>query len=69
SEMDFAVTQRLVDAAAVLGMRVLDHLVVASEGYTSMGAMKLLPTPQLAPAAELASRRPRPRLTPDPESS
>jgi DNA repair protein RadC len=69
SEMDFAVTQRLVDAAAVLGMRVLDHLVVASEGYTSMGAMKLLPKPQLQPVAELASGRPRPRLTPDPESS
>ena len=69
SGMDFAVTQRLVDAASVLGIRVLDHLVVASEGFTSMGAMGLLPHPRFEPVAELASGRRRPRLTPDPESS
>jgi DNA repair protein RadC len=69
SDTDFGVTQRLVDAAAVLGIRVLDHLVVASEGYTSMSAMKLLPSPRFEPAVELASGRTRPRLTPDPESS
>ncbi|HZN91812.1 MAG TPA: JAB domain-containing protein, partial [Myxococcales bacterium] len=68
SSMDFEVTQRLVDAAAVLGMRVLDHLVVASEGFTSMSAMGCLPQSQLFTGVELASGRSRPRLTPDPES-
>jgi len=68
SKMDFDITQRLVDGAAVLGMRVLDHLVVASEGYTSMASMKCLPRPRLETGAELASGWPRPRLTPDLES-
>ncbi|HYV44775.1 MAG TPA: DNA repair protein RadC [Myxococcaceae bacterium] len=68
SSMDFDITQRLVDGAAVLGMRVLDHLVVASEGYTSMLAMRCLPQPRLLTGAELASGWPRPRLTPDLES-
>jgi DNA repair protein RadC len=68
SDMDFQVTQRLVDAASVLGMRVLDHLVVASDGYTSMAAMGCLPEPRVEWGAELASRQSRPWLTPDPES-
>jgi DNA repair protein RadC len=68
STMDFDVTQRLVDGAAVLGMRVLDHLVVASEGYTSMADMHCLPRPRLTSGMELASGRRRPRLTKDPES-
>jgi DNA repair protein RadC len=68
SEMDFEVTQRLVDAAAVLGIRVLDHLVVGLEGFTSMSAMGCLPQPRLVTGVELASGWPPPRLTPDPES-
>lgn len=68
SAMDFDVTQRLVDAAAVLGMRVLDHLVVASEGYTSMSAMGCLPQARLELGTELASGRPRHWLTKDLES-
>ena len=75
SEVDFAVTQRLVDAAAVLGLRVLDHLVVATEGYTSMASMGNLPEPQLGMAGWVSSGPPgrrgasRPRLILDPESS
>jgi DNA repair protein RadC len=69
SETDFAVTQRLVDAAAVLGMRVLDHLVVAAEGQTSMAAIGRLPQPQRELVGWVSSGPPRPRLTPDPESS
>lgn len=68
SAMDFDVTQRLVDAAAVLGMRVLDHLVVGSEGFTSMSAMGCLPKARLEVGTELASGRPRHWLTKDPES-
>jgi len=75
SEVDFAVTQRLVDAAAVLGLRVLDHVVVATEGYTSMASMGNLPEPQLGMAGWVSSGPPgrrgasRPRLILDPESS
>jgi DNA repair protein RadC len=35
SEEDFAVTRRLVEAGAILGIRVLDHVVVAEHGYYS----------------------------------
>jgi DNA repair protein RadC len=85
SDGDFAVTQRLVDASAVLGLTVLDHLVVAAEGYTSMASMGNLPRPQLdavgwvasgPPSSRAASGcslqaqlPPRPRLIMDPESS
>ena len=35
SEEDFTVTRRLVEAGELIGIRVLDHVVVAREGYFS----------------------------------
>ena len=35
SEEDFTVTRRLVEAGEVIGIRVVDHVVVAGEGYFS----------------------------------
>ncbi|MAJ59022.1 MAG: hypothetical protein CBC48_02970 [bacterium TMED88] len=35
SEEDFTVTRRLVEAGELIGIRVIDHVVVAAEGYFS----------------------------------
>lgn len=68
SELDILLTGRLVNAAAMLGFRVLDHVVVAAEGFVSMACMGLLPEPDPLPC-EVAGVARRPWLTPDPESS
>ncbi|HVE83098.1 MAG TPA: DNA repair protein RadC [Myxococcales bacterium] len=70
SDQDLAITRRLVNAAAVLGFRVLDHLIVGAEGYLSLREAGLLPEPEPMPG-EVACGPPRrqARLTPDPESS
>lgn len=68
SDMDVLLTHRLVNAAAVLGFRVLDHVIVAAEGFASMAQMGLVPEPDPLPGEVAATRR-RPWLTPGPESS
>ncbi|MDG2048792.1 MAG: JAB domain-containing protein, partial [Myxococcota bacterium] len=35
SEQDFKVTRRLVEAGELIGIRVVDHVVVARDGYFS----------------------------------
>ena len=35
SEEDIAITQRLVKAGKILGIRVLDHVIISEEGYMS----------------------------------
>jgi len=36
SEDDLAVTRRLIEAGEILGIRLLDHVIVGVEGYTSL---------------------------------
>ena len=36
SAEDIAVTQQLVNAGKLLGIPVLDHIIIAGEGYTSL---------------------------------
>ena len=36
SPEDQRLTERLVEAGNILGIKVLDHIIVATEGYTSM---------------------------------
>ena len=33
---DYAITKQLVDAGGLLGIKVLDHLIVSSQGYKSL---------------------------------
>lgn len=42
SPEDLAITRRLVRAGEVLGIRVLDHLIVTTDGYLSMKSKGLL---------------------------
>jgi DNA repair protein RadC len=42
SEEDLAITKRLVEAGELLGISVLDHIVVAARGLTSLRARQLL---------------------------
>ena len=37
SEADVEVTKQLVEASKVLGVTLLDHIVVAKDGYASIG--------------------------------
>ena len=42
SRQDIALTERLVEAGDLMGIKVLDHVIIGSEGYTSLkeqGAM------------------------------
>jgi DNA repair protein RadC len=43
SEHDIALTRRLVEAGALLGIEVLDHLIVATGGVVSLSALGLIP--------------------------
>lgn len=45
SPEDFDLTSQLVDAAALLRIRVLDHLVVSGDRYESMSMAGVLPRP------------------------
>ena len=42
SPEDYALTQRLVDAGEVLGIRVLDHLVIGDGTYVSFADKGLI---------------------------
>ena len=42
SEDDKAVTQRLRDAGAILGITVLDHVIIGDDGYFSFKAQGLI---------------------------
>ena len=44
SRMDREVTRRVAAAARVVGVRLLDHLVVAGERYSSLAGLGELPT-------------------------
>ncbi|MCA9577061.1 MAG: DNA repair protein RadC [Polyangiales bacterium] len=45
SPEDMALTARLVDAGELLGIRVLDHIIIAAEGYFSFLDSGLMPRP------------------------
>ena len=42
SKEDRDTTKRIKDAGEILGIRVLDHVIVAESGYTSFADEKLL---------------------------
>ena len=42
SDEDMAITQRLVHAGALLGIDVVDHVIVAEGGYTSLREANLM---------------------------
>lgn len=42
SEQDINITNRLADGGKILGIRVLDHIIVGKNGYTSMKEQKLI---------------------------
>jgi DNA repair protein RadC len=42
SEEDLAITRRLHEAGRLLGIELVDHIVVAKDGYTSLRERKLL---------------------------
>lgn len=42
SRDDITISRRLVQAGRILGLEILDHLVIASEGYASLRDLKLL---------------------------
>lgn len=42
SEDDIAITQGIIKAGQVLGIRVLDHVVISQEGYMSMDKEKIV---------------------------
>ncbi len=46
---DVSATQRLVDAATPLGIDVLDHIVIARSGWTSLRGMGLLQASRTSP--------------------
>jgi DNA repair protein RadC len=48
SPEDRAVTARLAQAGEILGVRVLDHVIVAERGYCSLREEGLLPAPDAA---------------------
>lgn len=39
---DIKITEKLIDAAKICGMRIADHLIIGNYGFTSMGANKLV---------------------------
>lgn len=43
SQEDIVLTRRMAEAGKVLGVRLLDHVVVASDGYVSLADMGLVP--------------------------
>ena len=43
SEADLACTRRVAEAAAVVGVKLLDHLVIGAMGYVSLAERGLLP--------------------------
>jgi DNA repair protein RadC len=59
SEVDVALTRQLVAGAAVLGLRIIDHVVVAAEGYSSLSSLGLLPSVD-PPAGALAAEGKQP---------
>ena len=52
SQSDIALTQQLWNAGTVLGIRLLDHVIVASSGYCSLAAKGVLPETTSTPNAE-----------------
>lgn len=42
SQADIAITRKLMDALSTVEIRVLDHLVISAQGYTSMRERGLL---------------------------
>ena len=46
SEEDVSLTRRLCECGAILGIRVLDHIVVGREGFASLRDMGLVPDNQ-----------------------
>jgi DNA repair protein RadC len=54
SAEDRAVTERLARAGEILGIRVLDHVVVAERGYVSLREEGALNSPGLDPSKESA---------------
>jgi len=42
SEDDIKLTKRLVEAGAIVGIEVLDHVIVADRAFASLKAMKLI---------------------------
>ena len=42
SPEDLRVTRQLVEASRILGIRVLDHIVIGEEGFTSLAERKKL---------------------------
>jgi DNA repair protein RadC len=42
SEEDFAITERLLKAANIMGIDVIDHIIVGRNGYFSFQAAGLL---------------------------
>ena len=50
SPEDRQVTARLVQAGEILGVRVLDHVIVAERGYTSLREEGVIGDPQAPPA-------------------
>jgi len=44
SQDDISLTERLCESGKILGIRVLDHLIVGREGFTSFRALELLPS-------------------------
>ena len=53
SSDDLQLTERLVSAGELLGVRVIDHVIVAREGYRSLRDSGLMPTPRVEGAAYL----------------
>jgi DNA repair protein RadC len=45
SDEDIGVTQRLVEAGTILGIDVVDHVIVAERGYTSLRDKGLMQRP------------------------
>jgi DNA repair protein RadC len=56
SEEDREVTRRLAQAGEILGIRLLDHVVIAGAGYTSLAELGELPPPT-PPQVQAARRR------------
>ena len=42
SEEDFAITERLLDVAKIMGIDVIDHIIVGRNGYFSFQAAGLV---------------------------
>ena len=49
SSADLAVTRRMVDAGALLGIEVMDHLIVTNGGHVSMAQLGQMPGAKSAP--------------------